>query len=74
MRKYVFRTAPGSADLPRRRSCCALPIGRICSSHDQCWGVVLDSAAVRWAAAEGVPEVVITPICLLHERSIDEML
>ena len=36
--------------------------------------VALYSAAVRRAAAEGVPEVVITPICLLHERSIDEML
>jgi hypothetical protein len=37
------------------------------------FGVVLDSASVRWAAAKGVPETVIAAVLLLHERSIDEI-
>jgi hypothetical protein len=37
------------------------------------FGVVLDSAGVRRAAAEGVPETVIAAIYLLHERSVDEI-
>jgi len=37
------------------------------------FGVVLDSASVRRAAVEGVPETVIAAIYLLHERSIDEI-
>ena len=50
------------------------PLARYVPAMTNVWGVVLDSAAVRLAAAEGVPEVVITPICLLHQTSIDEML
>jgi hypothetical protein len=34
-------------------------------------GVVLDSASVRRAAVEGVPETVIAAIYLLHENSVD---
>jgi hypothetical protein len=37
------------------------------------FGVVLDSASVRWAAAEGVAETVIAAVLLLDERSIDEI-
>jgi hypothetical protein len=37
------------------------------------FGVVLDSASVRWAAAEGVPETVIAAVLLLDERSVDEV-
>jgi hypothetical protein len=37
------------------------------------FGVVLDSASVRWAAAEGVPETVIAAVLLLDERSVDEI-
>ena len=33
------------------------------------FGVVLDSAGMRRAAVEGVPETVIAAIYLLHERS-----
>ena len=38
------------------------------------FGVVLDSAGMRRAAAEGVPETVIAAIYLLHERSVAECL
>jgi hypothetical protein len=37
------------------------------------YGITLDSASIRWAAAEGVPEVVIAATRLLHERSVDEI-
>ena len=37
------------------------------------YGVVLDDASLRWAAAEGVPESVIAAICLLDEKSVDEI-
>ena len=37
------------------------------------YGIELDNEALRWAAAEGVPESVIAAICLLHERSVDEI-
>jgi hypothetical protein len=37
------------------------------------FGVVLDSASMRRAAVEGVPETLIAAIHLLHERSIDEI-
>jgi hypothetical protein len=37
------------------------------------FGVVLDSASVRWAAAEGVSETVIAAVLLLHERSVEEI-
>jgi len=35
------------------------------------FGLVLDSASVRRAAVEGVPETVIGTIYLLHENSVD---
>jgi hypothetical protein len=37
------------------------------------FGVVLDSASLRWAAAEGVPETVIAAVLLLEGGSIDEI-
>jgi hypothetical protein len=37
------------------------------------FGVELDSAGVRRAIAESVPETVIAAIYLLHERSVDEI-
>jgi len=37
------------------------------------FGVVLDSAGMRRAAAEGVPETVMAAIYLLHERGVDEV-
>jgi hypothetical protein len=37
------------------------------------FGVVLDSAGMRRAAAEEAPETVIAAIYLLHERSVDEI-
>jgi hypothetical protein len=37
------------------------------------YGITLDSASIPWAAAEGVPKVVIAATRLLHERSVDEI-
>jgi hypothetical protein len=37
------------------------------------YGITLDDASLRWAAAEGVPEAVIAAISLLPERSTDEI-
>jgi hypothetical protein len=37
------------------------------------YGVVLDDASLRWAAAESVPETVIAAICLLETMSVDEI-
>ena len=37
------------------------------------YGITLDEASVRWAAAEGVSETIITAVLLLHERSVDEV-
>ena len=37
------------------------------------FGLVLDSASLRWAAAEGVPETVIAAVLLLEDGSIDEI-
>ena len=37
------------------------------------YGVVLDDASLRWAAAESVSETVIAAICLLETRSVDEI-
>src|SRR5512143_2857605 len=38
------------------------------------YGIKLDDASLRWAAAEGVSEAVIAAICLLDERSVDKIL
>ena len=37
------------------------------------YGVLLDDASLRWAAAESVSEAVIAAICLLETRSVDEI-
>ena len=37
------------------------------------FGVVLDGASVRWAAAEAVSETVIAAVLLLHEKSVEEI-
>jgi hypothetical protein len=37
------------------------------------YGITLDGASLRWAAAEGVPEAVIAAICLLDEKGVDEI-
>jgi hypothetical protein len=37
------------------------------------YGVLLDDASLRWAAAESVSETVIAAICLLETRSVDEI-
>jgi hypothetical protein len=37
------------------------------------YGLVLDDASLRWAAAESVSEAVIAAICLLEARSVDEI-
>ena len=37
------------------------------------FGIALDQAWLRWAAAEGVTETVIAAVALLHERSVEEI-
>jgi hypothetical protein len=37
------------------------------------YGLMLDDASLRWAAAQGVPESVIAAVRLLHERSVDKI-
>ncbi len=37
------------------------------------YGITLDDASLRWAAAEGVPEAVIAAICLVGHTSVDEI-
>jgi transposase len=37
------------------------------------WIQFLESAALRWAAAEGVSEDAIATVLRLHERSVDEI-
>jgi hypothetical protein len=37
------------------------------------YGIVLDDASLRWAAAESVPETVIAALCLLETRNVDEI-
>ena len=37
------------------------------------YGIALDEASIRWAATEGVSEMIITAVLLLHERSVDEV-
>ena len=37
------------------------------------YGITLDDASLRWAAAESVPETVIAAICLLETMSVDEI-
>ena len=40
---------------------------------DNPYGINLDEASLRWAAAEGVSKSVIAAICLLDEKSVDEI-
>ena len=37
------------------------------------YGITLDSASLRQAAIEAVPETVIAALCLLPERTVDEI-
>ena len=37
------------------------------------FGMELDQASLRWAAAEGVSETVIAAVLLLHERGVEEI-
>ena len=37
------------------------------------YGITLDDASLRWAAAEGVSESVIAAICLLGAKTVDEI-
>jgi hypothetical protein len=37
------------------------------------FGIALDQASLRWAAAESVSETVIAAVSLLHERSVEEI-
>ena len=37
------------------------------------FGIALEGASLRWAAAEAVPETVIAAVLLLHETAIDEI-
>ena len=37
------------------------------------FGIALDQAGLRWAAAEGVTETAIATVSLLHERSVEEV-
>jgi hypothetical protein len=50
----------------------SLPTGYV-PAMTNAFGVVLDSASLRWAAAEGVPETVIAAVLLLENGSIDEI-
>ncbi len=47
--------------------------GMVCSPMGNPYGITLDDASLRWAAAEGVPESVIVAICLLGQKSVDEI-
>ena len=37
------------------------------------YGITLDQAFIRWAAAEGVSETIIAAVSLLHEKSVEEV-
>jgi CO/xanthine dehydrogenase Mo-binding subunit len=37
------------------------------------YGITLDEASIRWAAADGVSETVVATVLLLHEHSVDEI-
>jgi hypothetical protein len=49
------------------------PPARYAAAMINPYGITLDSASVRWAAAEGVSETIITAVLLLHERSLEEI-
>ena len=48
-------------------------IGNERGSIGNLFGIALDQAWLRWAAAEGVTETVIAAVSLLHERSVEEV-
>src|SRR5262249_5471348 len=48
------------------------PLAGYISGMPSPYGITLDEASIRWAAAEGVSETIITAVLLLHERSVDE--
>jgi hypothetical protein len=47
--------------------------GAVPVAHTNAFCVVLDSASVRRAVAEGVSETVIAAVLLFHERSVEEI-
>jgi hypothetical protein len=47
--------------------------GKKCDSIGNLFGIALDQASLRWAAAEGVSETVIAALLQLHERSVEEI-
>ena len=66
-RNAVYRPKVG------RMSCCISSAGGICCGVTNAFRIVLDSASVRRAAAEGVSETVIAAVLLLHEQSASEI-
>ena len=54
-------------------SCCISSAGGICCGMTNAFRIVLDSASVRRAAAEGVSETVIAAVLLLHEQSASKI-
>src|SRR5262245_5300980 len=49
------------------------PSAAYISGMPNSYGITVDEASIRWAAAEGVSETIITAVLLLHERSVDEI-
>ena len=47
--------------------------GKECGSIGNLFGIALNQAWLRWAAAEGVTETVIAAVSLLHQRSVEEI-
>ena len=58
--------------LPERKGARGAPPGYVPAIANP-YGIALDDASLRWAAAEGVCEAVIAAICLLDQRSVDEI-
>ena len=61
-----------STDQSRRQST-KPQSGKECGSIGNLFGIALDQASLRWAAAEGVTETVIAAVSLLQERSVEEI-
>ena len=47
--------------------------GKECGSIGNLFGIALDQASLRWGAAEGVSEIVIAAVSLLHKQSVEEI-
>ena len=61
-----------STDQSRRQST-KPQSGKECGSIGNLFGIALDQASLRWAAAEGVTETVIAAVSLLQARSVEEI-